>query len=1744
MQKINIFRRIFALLLVTCTAMTYMPGYTFAAEDKAPDPVVTVFDVTGSGDGNAVTVTDGDGEETTVKSDAKVKGDDLTVDFEVSDGSAMKITVKNAEIKKANGLKNEGNAFTADQSKGSFTVIPEEGAQVSVEFTEQEPAEEAPKAEAENDGEGDKETASDDDEESDPEKATEAEEKTEESKTQTSTEETAPAANEAPAAADAQQESAAPAAAPKKAASAPLKSAPESDKEYEDGDSVKYRTKTVANGAVIFKTKDGLTGYCIEPGKKEYTGDDYREAEVDTVSNNSNLAKVMYYIVQKKWDEKGDSEVDNVSGYYWPIVRHVLAQLGASNGSSSDPTIPKEEASAGPGKVRAYYNDAIKVKVPDDFRVFKIKDKDYQDAAVFYKYEEKPAKVKVHKVSTVANCPYSLAGAVYEVYTNSACTTEAKNFDGKDFSLTTDASGNTPTVELKPGTYYVKEKTAPPNFAIDTKVYPLTLKDGESKTVESKDAPTEHAIALVKTAANTGTNFRSVAPNNYSLAGAVYNVYTDRACTTLAKNTSGNTITLTTKADGTTDAVKVWTTGTYYVKEMTASKGFLFDETNPRAVTVAATNTPSNPAKVTSVEPPTYNYPSFMLVKIDDDGNYGWKKLVGTEYTLSYYNVDPSTTNVSSLTPTRSWVFAAKKTPIEGSSGFQAAIDMANDEPVSGDPFYMENGKRVLPIGVFTIKETKSNPGLATNPKVYYGKVYQPSNGAAAKVAYEDDEALKAEYSLSDEEQHPVIKIKKTDSETEDGKPQGTDRENVKPSLAGAVYDVYFDDPTQAAPVKVGSITTDENGEGELATDENGEELTLGTYFIQETKASPGYTIDALYYEDHPDKNFQDGQHIVVARASDADAETMEVTVKSLEGEHHTYVSKKDIATGEELPGAKLQVLDSTGELIEEWTSTTEPHDIVGLHDETQGELKDGTYTLREITAPYGYDTAEDVEFKVTSGQIENTVEMKNAPIKIRTTATDVETGTHMGTFSSEEKIKDVVKFENLYAGRTYTFRGTLMDKKTGEALVGSDGQPITAEKEYTPSGEAGTLVSGEVEIEFTVDASEFTKEKSVVAFEYIDREGRELQMHADLEDEDQTIRYGGIAATTAVDPESKSHNVLAAENTTVVDTVEYSNLAVGDTFVLKGELFDQTTGELTGITAEKTFKPETSEGTIDVEFTFDASEMKNHTLVAFEKLYVIGKDEEGNDKEVELDKHEDPEDEAQTVHIPEVRTHAVDSETEEHISMADEEIVIHDRVTYSNVVPGKEYTIQGKLVFKDTGNDVIVDGQVVTAEKTFTAEKADGEEIIEFKFKGLGLAGKKVVAFENFLEEKRPIAIHADLNDEEQTVNIPKIRTTALDSKTQDHVASADEVITIVDTVKYENLLPGKSYTMKGTLMSKTTGQPIQMNGANVTAEKVFTADKENGEVKLEFKVSSSAYKGDSTVAFEECYFNGKIVAIHKDLNDKEQTVDIPSIGTNATDSDTGDHIANGDEKVTIVDRVEYKNLTPGKEYIVVGILVDKKTGKTATVDGEKLQEQTTFTPSSPNGSVNVTFKFDGTDLRGHKLVAFEYLYYKNVLVATHANINDEDQSVTIPKIATKVGRKSGSYVIDTVEYKGLIPGKEYVMKGYFVTKSDGNRVSGSDGEYTFVPDSPNGKVEVKLDPRNVRSAMVAFESCYLVTDDDEEKLVGEHKDLSDEDQTYRPTPKTGDNSNFILFAGVFLLSAALYLIMRLRRRAAAVRK
>ncbi len=119
-------------------------------------------------------------------------------------------------------------------------------------------------------------------------------------------------------------------------------------------------------------------------------------------------------------------------------------------------------------------------------------------------------------------------------------------------------------------------------------------------------------------------------------------------------------------------------------------------------------------------------------------------------------------------------------------------------------------------------------------------------------------------------------------------------------------------------------------------------------------------------------------------------------------------IVKTDLVTGEELEGAEMQVTDKEGNIIDKWISTKEPHKITGL---TEGE----TYTLTEITCPYGYEIAESITFTVTTDKATQLVEMKDMPIlkSVQVEKIDKDTGEHIksnkftfGIYEDEECTK------------------------------------------------------------------------------------------------------------------------------------------------------------------------------------------------------------------------------------------------------------------------------------------------------------------------------------------------------------------------------------------------------------------------------------------------------------------------------------------------------------------------------------------------------------------------------------------------------------------------------------------------------------------------------------------------------------------------------------------------------------------
>ena len=368
----------------------------------------------------------------------------------------------------------------------------------------------------------------------------------------------------------------------------------------------------------------------------------------------------------------------------------------------------------------------------------------------------------------------------------------------------------------------------------------------------------------------------------------------------------------------------------------------------------------------------------------------------------------------------------------------------------------------------------------------------------------------------------------------------------------------------------------------------------------------------------------------------------------------------------------------------------------------------------------------------------------------------------------------------------------------------------------------------------------------------------------------------------------------------------------------------------------------------------------------------------------------------------------------------------------------------------------------------------------------------------------------------DDQFEGVPEIGTTA--TVDGEHTAEPAGKVTLVDTVTYKNLKVGQTYKLSGVLMDKETGEPLLVNEQPVTAELDFTPTNSEGTVELTYTFDASALAGKAVVVFEDLYQGENVVASHADINDEGQTVsfDQPEIGTTATID--GEKTAKPAEQITITDTVEYSGLAAGQEYTLKGVLMDKSTGEPLLVGEERVTSEATFTPAEPNGTVDVLFTFDATELEGTSVVVFETLFQGETEISSHEDMEDEGQTITFteqPRIGTTAtvdgqhtAEPTGEItIVDVVAYSGLTPGETYKVSGILMDKATGEPLLvGEDqaqvtAEVEFTPESSDGTVELTytLDASSLAgTSIVVFETLYSGGVE-----IAAHADINDEAQT-----------------------------------------
>lgn len=817
------------------------------------------------------------------------------------------------------------------------------------------------------------------------------------------------------------------------------------------------------------------------------------------------------------------------------------------------------------------------------------------------------------------------------------------------------------------------------------------------------------------------------------------------------------------------------------------------------------------------------------------------------------------------------------------------------------------------------------------------------------------------------------------------------------------------------------------------------------------------------------------------------------------------------------LAGAEFSIYDASGKFVQKLTTNEK--------GETgrSGLLTAGTYTVKETKAPEGYYAADDFTVTVNAGQVtKKTVGDKpyNDPLRMvvgkfdgqktyngagnlpqgSATLADAEfTVDYYDTFDYDNY--DALKKADIEPTRSWTFKTnangiahfTADDFVSGDVFYyNTNNDPciprgtIVVRETKAPTG---YLKSNAISFQKIMEGSDISALKT-----YNLAEVPEQVYRSDFEftkkAENGSDRLAGVPFKVTSLTTGESHIAVTDENgyfssasswnahdgntnandwaLTADGTIDSSKLNASAGFwfgnnTVAGEDGNATTGDA--------LKADNALGAMPFD-TYSVEELRctaneGHALV--DTTVTISR----SGASIDFGTLDDPE--------PEIHTTAYDaSDSDHYIGVGT--VKVTDKVEYSHLVAGKTYTVTGEVHDTKTGDVLKVNGKTVTAEKTFTAEESHGSVTVDFSFDSYDLAGKTLVVYETLADAKgAKLAEHKDKDDVSQQVTVltPKLSTSAVSEADNSKSVTAEGDATVTDYVRYTGLTAGQTYTLTGTLMDKSTKKAfVNADGNPVTATAEFTAEAESGTATVTFTFDASGIKtGTKLVAFETLSTNGIEIADHKDINDIDQTVTVkaPVIGTTAVDAADGDKTVTGEENVAVRDTVHYNNVTPGKTYKVTGTLYEKVTDKDGKVskkqlldaDGNPVTAETEFVPEDTYGTVDVTFTFDGSLLKDNTpVVAFESLSYKGKEIASHSDIEDEGQTVTMhtSEIGTTATDKldgdktviadAESTVTDKVEYDHVLTGKAYTMAGILMDAKTGLPVLTGEGAKKYTED------------------------------------------------------------------------------------------
>ena len=910
-----------------------------------------------------------------------------------------------------------------------------------------------------------------------------------------------------------------------------------------------------------------------------------------------------------------------------------------------------------------------------------------------------------------------------------------------------------------------------------------------------------------------------------------------------------------------------------------------------------------------------------------------------------------------------------------------------------------------LEPGDYWVKETKAAPGHSLDPETY-----------PVKVISDETTRVNGDTVSDIPQSDPVgMLVGKVDASTGDPAPQGD------ATLAGALFTVRFypgDHPTVAGaeasgdPLRTWVFETDEDGFAYLAEEykysgdplfhqTNGDaSIPLGTILIQETRAPKGYNLDDGHGGEP--KVFlvritQDGAvgesvytyntpkvPDTVKRGDFRLVKEVPVTIYSDTNPDMPQEVKRVLA-----PGVKFELYNDSENMVlspedgskvlpgdRVCTITVDENGLATTKDQNasvngwskpadwSGALAYGTYRVHEVIPA---DVA--AAFKAKWGK-------ELLPVDDWKTTISEE-----GQYEPPALVNDRIPQTPLKIVKTDAETGKQIPLSCSFQLEDANGELVTWTNHYPEEETLDTWTAnerGELTLPMLLEEGDYTIVEVQAPYGYVKAlEGKAFHVDAEYKgwDDPLVVEFENMPqkATVTVAKTDSWTGEAVAGSTYLVVAAETIQTPEGTIRAHEGEIVATLVTDEEG----KATSPELYLGTYKV---YEAKAADGYALDVAEKTVAL--DYAGQDVAV-YDHEEAVTDEPTSPSIKKVDALDPDKAVEGarfHI-WNDEGTFDEELATDAEGAISLAYAKHGSYHMQE-----------VEAPEGYVIADVDEEgnpTVIDFKVNDQGMVewndtGAMAASHEFVLE------------------NMPKtMKTTAIDADSGTHEGQARDELTIVDTIAYTGLVPGKEYTASGTLMDKAIGEPATDDEGNgIKAFTTFTAEESCGIVEVTFTFKGASLAGKSLVAFESMEQDGKEYMVHADIDDVDQTVSIVDISTQARDAATGTHDGSIGESVKLIDTVAYTGLTPGKTYRMFTTLMDKATGTAITGgDGLPLVGTTEFTPEEAGGTIDIEMTIDTSELEGHDIVFFEKLadIDENV-IATHEDIEDEGQTVSIP--------------------------------------------------------------------------------------------------------------------------------------------------